>query len=120
MGKDTYRGYNGYLIESGGRRILFGGDTADTRAFEQLRSSRPIDLAIMPIGAYDPWIHAHCTPEQAVRMGNEAGAEQLMPVHHRTFRLSREPMLEPIERFLAAAGEERVVTQGIGDRFSLG
>jgi hypothetical protein len=39
-----------------------------------LRASGPIDLAIMSIGAYNPWILSPCTPEQAVQMANEAGA----------------------------------------------
>src|SRR5262249_49635723 len=59
MRNDTYRGYNGYTIESGRYRVLFGGDTALTTAFRSLRKSRPFDLAIMPVGAYNPWIHAH-------------------------------------------------------------
>jgi L-ascorbate metabolism protein UlaG (beta-lactamase superfamily) len=118
---DTYRGYNGYLIESPKVRVLFGGDTADTHEFRSLRTAKPIDLAIMPIGAYDPWIYAHCTPEQALRMSNEAGAEHLLPVHHQTFRLSREPYHEPIERFLEATGAhaDRVITRAIGDQGSL-
>ena len=29
---DTYRGYNGYLIESARYRIVFGGDTAHTHS----------------------------------------------------------------------------------------
>ena len=118
---DTYRGFNGYLIETGRRRIVFGGDTAFTDAFRAVRSSRPVELAIMPIGAYNPWIHAHCNPEQAWRMGADCGAEFLLPVHHQTFRLSREPYLEPVERFLAAAGNrpERVVTTRIGHEWSL-
>jgi L-ascorbate metabolism protein UlaG (beta-lactamase superfamily) len=56
----------------------------------------------MPIGAYNPWIHSHCTPEQAVGMANEAGARFIMPVQHQTFRLSAESFREPIERFHAA------------------
>lgn len=116
MRNDTYRGYNGYLIETATRRILFGGDTAATDDFRSVRTSRPVDLAIMPIGAYDPWIHAHCTPEQAVRMGDDAGTDRFLPVHHQTFRLSREPLLEPIHRFLTAAGEGRVLTRAIGDQ----
>lgn len=118
---DTWRGYNGYLIESGRTRVLFAGDTADTREFRSVRTSRPIDLALMPIGAYDPWIHAHCTPEQAMRMSNEAGAEHLLPIHHQTFHLSREPYHEPIQRFLEAAGShtDRVLTRRIGDQASL-
>jgi L-ascorbate metabolism protein UlaG (beta-lactamase superfamily) len=117
---DTYRGFNAYLIDAGRYRVLFGGDTADTREFRNVKCSRPIDLALMPIGAYNPWIYAHCTPEQAMRMANEAGAERLLPVHHQTFQLSREPYAEPIERFLEAAGSEpdRVLTRFIGDQAS--
>jgi L-ascorbate metabolism protein UlaG (beta-lactamase superfamily) len=116
---DTYRGFNGYVIHVGGRRVLFGGDTAYTRAFRALRSSRPFDLAIMPVGAYDPWIHYHCTPEQAWSMANDAGCNAFLPVHHQTFALSREPYLEPIERvYGTAAGEpERVAVSGIGQEF---
>ena len=120
MRTDVYRGYNGYVIDAGRYRILFGGDTAITTAFRAVKSSRPIDLAIMPIGAYNPWISNHCTPEQAWRMGNEAGADRFIPVHHQTFQLSREPLLEPIERFHRAAGNatERIVVSRIGQEFS--
>ncbi len=121
MRTDTYRGYNGYLIEAGRYRVLFGGDTADTVAFRTLRTTRPIDLAIMPIGAYNPWIHYHCTPEQAWRMGNDAGAEFFVPVHHQTFQLSREPFTEPIERFHQAAGQHtgRIALAHIGQEFHI-
>ncbi len=121
MRTDTYRGYNGYLIEIAGKRILFGGDTAITDSFRDLKTMRGIDLAIMPIGAYNPWIRFHCTPEQAWRMANDAGAEYIMPVHHKTFALGREPVDEPIERFLNAAGSRpsRVVTRAVGEEFHL-
>ena len=119
MRTDTYRGYNGYVMEAGRYRILFAGDTANTTAFRSVRSSRAIDLAVMPVGAYNPWIYYHCTPEQAWRMGNEAGVEQFIPVHHRTFQLSREPLSEPLERFLGAAGnhDDRVAILRIGQEF---
>jgi L-ascorbate metabolism protein UlaG (beta-lactamase superfamily) len=121
MHGDVYRGYNGYLIEAGRYRVLFGGDTAATTAFRALRSSRRIDLAIMPVGAYDPWIRYHCTPEQAWQMGNDAGAEIFLPVHHQTFALSREPRQEPIERLYGAAGREpeRIGIQRIGQEMHL-
>jgi L-ascorbate metabolism protein UlaG (beta-lactamase superfamily) len=120
MRTDTYRGFNGYLLESPRYRVVFGGDTAYTDTFRAARGSRPVDLAILPIGAYDPWIRVHCSPEQAWRMGADCGAEHLIPVHHQTFRLSREPFYEPVERFLAAAGSrpERVVVTRIGQEWS--
>jgi L-ascorbate metabolism protein UlaG (beta-lactamase superfamily) len=118
---DVYRGYNGYLLEAGRYRIVFGGDTAYTDCFKKVKSSKPVDLAIMPIGAYDPWIHVHCNPEQAWAMANHAGAEYLLPVHHQTFKLSRETRYEPIERVIAAAGSspERICLREIGEEFHL-
>jgi len=113
---DTYRGYNGYILETGRWRVLFAGDTADTDLFRRVRARQGYQLGIMPIGAYNPWIRYHCTPEQAWRMGNEAGVERLLPVHHQTFQLGREPRLEPVERLLEAAGreQERVVVRTVG------
>lgn len=118
---DVHRGYNGYLIEAGRYRIIFGGDTAYTDAFRKIRSSKPVNLAIMPIGAYDPWIHAHCNPEEALAMANHAGAEFVLPVHHQTFKLSNEPYREPIERLLLASGSagDRIPIREIGDEFHL-
>jgi L-ascorbate metabolism protein UlaG (beta-lactamase superfamily) len=118
---DTYRGYNGYLIERNERRIIFAGDTAMTENFALLRRHGPIDVAIVPISAYNPWIQSHSTPEQAVQMANAAGARFIVPVHHQTFRLSLEPFREPIERFDAALSKtpERIALREIGETFVL-
>ena len=119
--RDTHRGYNGYLIEGGRHKVLFSGDTSLTTTFRELKGGRPIDLAIMPIGAYNPWITNHCTPEQAIEMAGMAGAERIMPVHHQTFVLSREPVQEPIERFMTRIGADtsRVVAHEIGREWSV-
>jgi L-ascorbate metabolism protein UlaG (beta-lactamase superfamily) len=121
MRTDTWRGYNGYALEAGRYRVLFAGDTANTHLFRQARLSKPYDVAIMPIGAYNPWYRYHCNPEEAWRMGNEANADRLIPVHHQTFSLSREPLLEPIERFYAAAGNAsgRIAVDRIGEEIHL-
>ena len=104
---DQHRGYGGYLVRREGLTVLFAGDTAYTDAFARLGRSGRVDLAILPIGAYDPWIANHASPEEAWRMFRALGATWLLPVHHSTFRLSREPVDEPVRRLLAAAGEER-------------
>lgn len=121
MQRDTYRGFNGYVIETSHHRVVFGGDTAMTGTFRHLRDSRRTDFAIMPIGAYNPWIRAHCTPEQALQMANDAGAELILPVHHQTFHLSREPRREPIERLGSALSRtpERLAWQDIGQEAHL-
>ena len=116
MRRDTWRGYAGFVVEREGRRLLIGGDTADTPLFREHRRHGPFDAAVMPIGAYDPWIRNHCTPEQSVRMADAAGARLFVPVHHQSFVLSREPLLEPIERAQAALAREpeRLAIQSIG------
>ncbi len=105
---DRHRGYGGFLITKNNRAVVFGGDTAYTPAFSRLRQKLPrIDLAILPIGAYDPYIYAHANPEQSWQMSREMNADFILPMHHSTFRLSREPVDEPIRRMLMAAGSER-------------
>jgi L-ascorbate metabolism protein UlaG (beta-lactamase superfamily) len=113
------RGYNGYILRREGKAILFGGDTALTSSFREIRGRGPFEVAIMPIGAYRPWIRNHCTPEQALEMADQAGAKYLLPIHHQTFRLSEEPMNEPIERLQAAAEHEpeRIALRRVGETF---
>ncbi|MFL5403479.1 MAG: MBL fold metallo-hydrolase [Gemmatimonadales bacterium] len=121
MVTDRHRGYGGYLLRKAGHTVLFAGDTAYTDALTHLGRRTPIDLAILPIGAYDPWIANHASPEQAWLMSRRLGAGWVLPVHHSTFRLSREPTDEPIRRFLAAAGPEawRVATTEVGGTWTL-
>lgn len=119
MVTDRRRGYAGFLLEHGGRRVVFGGDTAMTDAFRRVRG--PVDLALIPIGAYDPWIMNHANPEEAWEMARMMRAERVMAIHHQTFRLSREPMEEPIRRLLAAAGDDawRVSGREVGETVRL-
>jgi L-ascorbate metabolism protein UlaG (beta-lactamase superfamily) len=121
MQYDVHRGYNAYVLSRNNRRLIYGSDTAMTDAFAKLNDGKPYELAIMGIGAYDPWIWAHSTPEQAVTMAEAAGARFLMPVHHQTFRLSVEPFHEPIERFTRALAKtpERIALREIGETFVL-
>jgi len=118
---DRHRGYGGYLLRKRGRTILFAGDTAFTDALTPLARSGPIDLAILPIGAYDPWIYNHASPEQAWIMARDMDARHVLPVHHSTFRLSREPAEEPIARLMAAAGpdQDRVALTQVGETWVL-
>lgn len=106
---NTNYGYTGYLIERNNTRIFFPGDTAYTADFRWLQTKGEIDLAFMPIGAYSPdaFQRHHCTPEQAWQMFLDTGAKWLIPIHWDTFILSQEPVEEPLERLLHAAGEEK-------------
>ena len=116
---DRYRGYNGYILSREGKRLIFGGDTAWTTSFRRLGSSGPFEAAMMPIGAYKPWVHSHCTPEQAVRMANDAGAKCFLPIHFKTFPLGHEGPVEPLERLQAAIEPERLGWRDIGQTVTL-
>ncbi len=114
---DKYRGYNGYVLSREGKRIIFGGDTAWIESFRGLRKHGPFELAVMPIGAYQPWVCSHCTPEQAVRMANDAGAKYLLPIHFKTFAFGREGTVEPLRRLRAAIEPERIGWGDVGGTF---
>ena len=110
---DHQRGFNAYLLESSKHRVLYGGDTAFQEHFRDIRG---VDLAILGIGAYDPYIAAHASPEQAWAMADHCNADHVLPMHHSTFRLSHEPVGEPIARLMDAAGRliDRIVAPQIG------
>lgn len=110
----TY-GYNSYLLEKGGRRVFVGCDSAYTKIFNAI-GDRPPEVAAFSVGAYDPWIWNHANPEQVWEMFQQTHSEYLIPIHWGTFRLSREPMNEPVDRLVRAAGDEsnRIVMRQIG------
>jgi len=114
---DKFRGYNGYIIEREGKKIIFGGDTAWTETFRSLRSRGPFEMALMPIGAYKPWLSSHCTPEQAVQMADDAGANYFLPIHFKTFPFGQEGVLEPMERLQNAIEPERIGWRDVGQTF---
>ena len=117
---DKHRGFNGYILERNGRKLLFGGDTAYCPHFKKLKAKGPFDLAVMPIGSYKAgefcW---HCTPEEAIEMANDAGANYVLPIHHMTFNFGKDIQNEPIERFERALAAERIGWREVGQTFTL-
>jgi len=113
---DRRRGYNAYLIEHGRERVLFGGDTAYTDAFDQVGN---VDLSVLGIGAYQSWDGAHATPEQVwsmfTRHAGKPGAK-LLPMHHATFDMGETRADEPLARLVAAAGANaaKIVCREVG------
>jgi L-ascorbate metabolism protein UlaG (beta-lactamase superfamily) len=89
------RSYNAYLLERNGKKILFGGDTANTDKLAKLKEEN-VDVAIMPIGAYRPWKWNHCNPEEALIMADNINAKYFIPIHCYTFQQGQEPREEPL------------------------
>jgi L-ascorbate metabolism protein UlaG (beta-lactamase superfamily) len=113
-------GFNSYVLDRGGHRMLLACDSAYTDAFAAL-ASRPPAVAAFSIGAYDPWIHNHADPEQVWTMFRQSGARYLVPIHWGTFRLSKEPMDEPLRRLLKDAGDNSgaIVLRQIGSSWTM-
>ncbi|MFN2601231.1 MAG: MBL fold metallo-hydrolase [Gemmatimonadaceae bacterium] len=123
----------GWIIELGGHRVYFAGDTALHPEFKEIaRRSGPIDAAILPIGAYEPrWFMqpVHMDPEEAVLAyqaltGNNAVSSKcvFVPSHWGTFRLTDEPLDEPPRRLRAAwraakLPENQLRVLQLGERF---
>ena len=122
-GYDDGRSFNAYLLSKDNTHIVFGGDTAYQEHFSSLgQRLNGVELAIMPIGAYDPWIHAHATPEQALAMADQMGAYHVLPIHWNTFIQSQEPTAEPIQRLRRAAADrpDRIALDAIGATWTAG
>ncbi|MGI1659438.1 MAG: MBL fold metallo-hydrolase [Desulfitobacterium sp.] len=109
---------NSLLLSKNGVNIFLGADTGYTEKFQQQLREVDIELAIMGIGAYSPksFEARHATPEQAIQMAEEIGAKKILPMHWGTFKISQEPMDEPIKRFnQAMAGKlDKVALQEVG------
>jgi L-ascorbate metabolism protein UlaG (beta-lactamase superfamily) len=113
-------GFNSYVLEKNGHRMLLACDSAETDLFAAVATNPP-EVAAFSIGAYDPWIYNHANPEQVWAMFKQTGARYLLPIHWGTFKLSKEPMEEPLQRLIAAAGDQqdRIVLRKIGGTWTL-
>jgi L-ascorbate metabolism protein UlaG (beta-lactamase superfamily) len=113
-------GFDSFMLEKDGHRMLLACDSAYTDLFAELASNPP-EIAVFSNGAYDPWIWNHANPEQVWSMFKQTGATYLLPIHWGTFRLGKEPMDEPMARLIAAAGPEsdRIVLREIGGTWTL-
>jgi L-ascorbate metabolism protein UlaG (beta-lactamase superfamily) len=95
--RDRERGYGGFVIERHGHHVYFAGDTAYFEGFLEIGRAFPIDLALLPIGAYRPlsFRQVHCNPEDALQAFEDMQARYMVPIHWGTFRLTNEPIHEP-------------------------
>ena len=118
--KDSHRGYGGYVIAHGEQRLYDSGDTAYFDGFREIGRRLKPQLTLLPIGAYYPdnFRSVHTSPEDALQAFVDLGATMMVPMHYGTFRLSHEPMEEPVPRLLASAAKlgladkVRVVREG--------
>ncbi len=94
------------LSTAAGRRVYFAGDSGLHPEFGRIGTRYgPFDVALMPIGAYEPrWFmrYVHMNPEEAVEAFRAVNARAMVPIHWGTFKLTDEAMDEPPARARAA------------------
>jgi L-ascorbate metabolism protein UlaG (beta-lactamase superfamily) len=114
----NHRLWGGFVVTLGSngaartRRIWFGGDSGyDRDLFREIgRRQGPADLALLPIGAYEPrWFMTpmHMNPTEAVAAHRDAGVQRSLAMHWGTFQLTDEGRDEPVQALAearAAAG----------------
>lgn len=107
----------GYVIRTRAGVVYNVGDTGfgDGHVFADVRRNHgPLDVALIPIGAYAPrwFMHdQHVDPDEAVRIMLACGAERALGVHWGTFRLTDEDRLDPVQALAAALKEHGVESE---------
>lgn len=138
--------WSSWSVESGGKRVYFGGDTGyrsvleylpddvddygegydypHCPAFAEIGQHRgPFDLGLIPIGAYMPrWVMSpmHANPQDAVNIFRDTRCKRAMGIHWGTWVLTEENPLEPAERLKAALKEKGIAETGVFDVCDVG
>ena len=104
-----------WLIEVNGKTIWFAGDTGyNDKDFKQIGQHSQIDLALIPIGAYEPrsfMKEQHANPEEAVKIHQDVGAKLSIGMHWGTFPLTAEAPIRPVEDLAKALKQQNLSPQ---------
>ena len=111
--KDSHRGYGGYVLRDNKHSLYHAGDTAYFSGFREIGQRLSPDVALLPIGAYNPpnFRNVHADPSDATRAFLDLNARWMVPMHYGTFRLSHEPIDEPLQLL-----EKEAEEAGISDK----
>lgn len=107
-----------WLVQVGDFRFWFAGDTGyNPKTFKEIgERNGPVDLALIPIGAYAPRSFMgtyHVNPTEAVKIHAEVQARRSFGMHWGTYPLTAEAPMDPLAKLAAARA-----TAGLGiDQF---
>ena len=98
------------MLRAGKHSVYHAGDTAYFDGFKEIGQRLNPELALLPIGAYHPasFRNVHTSPEDAIQAFHDLGARWMVPMHYGSFRLSYEPVEEPVQRLLASAEQHGI------------
>jgi L-ascorbate metabolism protein UlaG (beta-lactamase superfamily) len=120
--------WGGFSLVAGSSRIFFAGDSAYAPFFRDIRQRLgPIDLALLPIGAYEPrWFMqaVHMNPAEAVQAHLDLAAPPSVGMHFGTFQLTTEGIDEPLRALEEACRAKNIPPSqfralGFGDSLRL-
>ena len=116
--------WSGFMLEIAGHRLFFAGDSGAGHHWAEIgrRLGAP-DLALLPIGAYEPraiMAAVHVNPAEAVAAHLALGSAQSVGMHFGTFQLTDEPIDAPpadlaVARAEAGVADTAFVTLGFGE-----
>lgn len=137
--------WSSWSIESGGKKVWFGGDTGyravpelpkevddygpehdypHCPAFKQIGNLRgPFDLGLIPIGAYDPryiMSSMHANPFDSVNIFIDTKCKRAMGIHWGTWVLTEEDVLEPPQLLKKALKGKDIPEEGVFDVCEIG
>lgn len=99
----------GYLVEGGGRRAYFAGDT---EVFDAMADLGPLDVALLPIWGWGPSLGpGHMDPDQAVEALALLRPKVVVPIHWGTLLplglhgRHGHVLRDPVEAFARGAAE---------------
>lgn len=98
--------WGSWTIVGKNNTVYFAGDTAYCPGFKEIGESYgPIDVALLPIGAYCPrWFMklSHINPKEAVKIHIDLKSKVSIGMHWGTFVLTDENIFEPAEKLAKA------------------
>lgn len=111
--KDSHRGYGGFVLRDGKHSVYHAGDTAYFSGFREIGRRLEPEIALLPIGAYNPpqFRNVHTSPADATRAFLDLHSQWMVPMHYGTFRLSHEPIEEPLQLL-----EQEATAAGVKDK----
>jgi L-ascorbate metabolism protein UlaG (beta-lactamase superfamily) len=117
--------WGAFVIEGGGKRVYFGGDSGYDDHFKDAGAMfGGFDICVLGVGAFRPeWFMytSHMSPTDGIKAFHDLNGKVLFPMHHGTFDLSDEPAGEPYRTLVEADKKNKIngtlFAGGVGEPF---